>query len=69
MTTNMGTLDRLLRTLAAIGVGVLYATGTLGGIPALVLGVVAVAFLLTSFAGTCPLYVPLGLSTRHEKRA
>ncbi|MEF8864818.1 MAG: DUF2892 domain-containing protein [Salinibacter sp.] len=69
MTTNMGLLDRLLRTLAAIGVGILYATGAIGGPTALVLGVVAVAFLLTSFVGTCPLYWPLGLSTRRENRA
>ena len=69
MTTNMGTLDRLLRTLAAIGVGILYTTGTIGGTTALVLGVFAIAFLLTSFVGTCPLYMPLGLSTRRETRA
>lgn len=63
MTQNMGTLDRLLRTAAAIAVGVLYATGTIGGTIAAVLGVVAAAFLLTSSVGTCPLYMPLGLST------
>lgn len=68
MTKNMGTLDRTLRTLAAVGVGVLYATGTIGGTTALVLGLVAVAFLLTSFVGTCPVYFPMGLSTRREKR-
>ena len=68
MTQNMGSLDRILRTLAALVVGVLYATGTLGGTTALVLGVVAVAFLLTSFVGTCPLYFPIGLSTRREQR-
>ncbi len=52
MTQNMGSLDRILRTVAAFVVGVLYATGTLGGTTALVLGVGAVAFLLTSFVGT-----------------
>ncbi|ABC44885.1 hypothetical protein SRU_1976 [Salinibacter ruber DSM 13855] len=68
MTQNMGSLDRILRTVAAFVVGVLYATGTLGGTTALVLGVGAVAFLLTSFVGTCPVYLPMGLSTRHEQR-
>lgn len=66
MTKNMGTLDRTLRTLAAIVVAVLYATGQIGGTTALVLGIIAVVFLLTSFVGTCPLYMPIGLSTRKE---
>jgi len=69
MTQNMGSLDRILRTVAALVVGVLYATSTLGGTTALVLGVGAVAFLLTSFVGTCPVYLPMGLSTRHEQRS
>ena len=69
MIQNMGSLDRILRTVAALVVGVLYATGTLGGTTALVLGVGAVAFLLTSFVGTCPVYLPMGLSTRHEQRS
>jgi hypothetical protein len=69
MTQNMGSLDRILRTVAAFVVGVLYATGTLGGTTALVLGVGAVAFLLTGFVGTCPVYLPMGLSTRHEQRS
>ncbi|WP_263787539.1 YgaP family membrane protein [Salinibacter grassmerensis] len=69
MTHNMGSLDRLFRALAALSVGMLYATGVLGGTTALVLGAGAVAFLLTSFVGTCPLYFPLGLSTRREQRS
>ncbi len=64
MTKNMGSLDRTLRTLAALVVGILYLTGTLGGTTAILLGVVALAFVLTSFVGTCPLYTPFGLSTR-----
>ena len=68
MTQNMGSLDRILRTLAAIAVGILYATGTIGGTTALILGLLAVVFLLTSFVGTCPLYLPIGLSTRPKQR-
>ena len=68
MTQNMGSLDRILRTLAAIVVVALYATGTIGGTTALVLGLIAVVFLLTSFVGTCPLYLPIGLSTRRKQR-
>lgn len=64
MTPNMGTTDRIFRTLLALVVGILYVSGTIGGTAALVLGVLALIFLLTSFTGTCPLYIPLGLSTR-----
>mgnify|MGYP000686308086 FL=1 len=67
MIQNMGSLDRILRTLAALVVGGLYMAGAIGGTTALVLGLVAVAFLLTSFLGTCPLYVPVGLSTRRKQ--
>jgi len=64
MTKNMGTIDRTLRTALAIGVGVLYFTGQIGGVTALVLGALAVVFLATSTVGSCPLYLPFGLSTR-----
>jgi hypothetical protein len=42
---------------------VLYYTGILTGIPALILIVLAAVFLLTSFMGVCPLYVLLGINT------
>ncbi len=35
-----------------------------GGTLAIVLGVIAVTLILTSFVGTCPGYLPFGLSTR-----
>ena len=64
MTKNMGTVDRAIRTLVANGVGVLYLTGQISGTLAIVLGIFAIVFLLTSFIGSCPLYIPLGISTR-----
>lgn len=64
MTKNMGTLDRSIRTLIALAVVVLYSTGKISGTLAIVLGIVAIAFLVTSFVGWCPSYVPFGLSTR-----
>lgn len=66
MRMNMGTADRLIRTIIAIAIGVLYFTGRISGTLAIILGVVAVVFLLTSLAGRCPAYLPLGLSTRKE---
>ena len=64
MQKNMGTVDRLARTAAAAGVGVLYLTGAISGTLAIVLGVFAVIFVVTSLVAWCPMYSPLGLSTR-----
>ncbi len=64
MKKNMGTIDRLIRSLMAIGVGVLYFTGRISGTLAIVLGAFAVIFLLTSFVAWCPLYSPFRFSTR-----
>lgn len=68
MTKNMGSFDRGLRTLAAILVGVLYFTGQIGGLTATILGIIAIVFLLTSFVGTCPAYLPFGFSTRSKSK-
>lgn len=66
MTKNMGNIDRLIRTLLAVLVGILYYTGVISGTTAIILGIIAVVFLLTSLLSTCPLYMPFGLSTRKE---
>ncbi len=62
----MGWADRLIRTLVVVAIAALYFTGRIGGTLAIVLGVVAVVFLLTSMVGFCPAYLPFGLSTRKE---
>ena len=64
MKQNMGLIDRILRTTLAIVIAVLYYTGSISGTVAIVLGVFAVVFLLTSLVGTCPAYWPLKLSTK-----
>jgi Inner membrane protein YgaP-like, transmembrane domain len=66
MTPNMGSLDRGVRVLIAIGIGYLYFTGRIGGILGIVLCVLAAVFLLTSFVAWCPAYLPFGLSTRRK---
>ena len=68
MSKNMGTLDRTLRLLAAVIIAALYLTDRISGTLAIVLGVVAVAFFVTSLVGWCPLYVPLGVSTLRSSR-
>ena len=66
MIKNMGTVDRLIRTVLALIVIALYYTGHISGLAAIILGVITVIFLLTSFIGFCPLYFPLKLSTRKK---
>lgn len=60
----MGTLDRAIRIILAIAVGVLYYFGYISGTVAIVLGIIAIAFLLTGIVSFCPLYLPFGISTR-----
>lgn len=66
MKKNMGTIDRVVRTIIAAAIAVLYFTGQISGTLAIVLGIVAVAFLLTSLVSRCPTYMPFGISTRKE---
>jgi hypothetical protein len=63
---NMGTVDRVIRILIAIGIGLLYFTGRISGTLAIVLGAFAVVFLLSSFVAWCPIYSPLGISSRKQ---
>ena len=69
MKANMGTIDRVVRTLAAITVAVLYFTGRISGTVAIVLGLFATVFLLTSFVSFCPLYTLIGFSTEKKPAA
>ena len=63
---NMGTLDRIIRLVIAAVIAVLYFTGNLSGLAAIILGILAVIFVVTSIVSFCPLYVPFGLSTRKK---
>lgn len=63
MKKNMGTVDKVLRIAFALIIIGLYAAGLISGTLAIVLLVFAVVFIATSFIGTCPLYLPFGIST------
>ncbi|MFQ3597525.1 MAG: DUF2892 domain-containing protein [Chloroherpetonaceae bacterium] len=66
MIQNMGSLDKGVRlVLAAIFVG-LYFTNVVSGTLGIVLLVLAGIFALTSFVGSCPLYLPFKISTKKE---
>jgi hypothetical protein len=62
MKKNMGTIDRIIRILLAIVVVILYMTSSITGVAAIILGILAIVFIITSLIGFCPLYVPLKIS-------
>ena len=59
----MGNTDRIIRTVVAIVIGVLYFNETITGTLGLVLMILAVVFALTSFVSFCRLYTLVGVST------
>jgi hypothetical protein len=67
MEKNMGTIDRLIRSIVAVVVIILYSTGRISGTLAIVLGIIAIVFLLTSLVSFCPLYKALGISTNKSR--
>ncbi|HVZ97547.1 MAG TPA: DUF2892 domain-containing protein [Chitinophagaceae bacterium] len=66
MKKNMGPADRIIRVLIAAAIVILYFAHQITGITAVILGVIAAIFLLTSFISFCPLYLPFGISTRKK---
>ncbi len=69
MKKNMGIADRLIRIALAVLVAVLYFTHQLSATAGIILGIFAAVFLVTGLVGVCPLYLPLGLSTRRSRAA
>ncbi|NHE56928.1 YgaP family membrane protein [Cyclobacterium plantarum] len=63
MKKNMGTTDRIVRTIIALVAIYLYYTGAVTATLGIVLIVVAAIFLLTSLVSFCPLYTLFGLKT------
>ncbi len=63
MKKNLGTIDRILRVLAAIAIGILMFTGTLSGTVGTILGTIGIVLFLTGIISFCPLYAMLKLST------
>jgi hypothetical protein len=68
MKKNMGGIDRIIRLILAIAVLVLYLTGAIAGTLAVILGIFAAIFFLTSLVGFCPLYVIFNISTIKKKK-
>ncbi|OFY66515.1 MAG: hypothetical protein A2Y71_02740 [Bacteroidetes bacterium RBG_13_42_15] len=67
MKKNMGTIDRVIRTLVAVIILVLYFTHVISGTLAVILLILAGVFVVTSLLSFCPLYWLLGLSTSKKE--
>jgi hypothetical protein len=61
---NIGSIDRIIRLVAAVVLAVLYFTGVVSGALGIGLLVVAVVLVLTSVVSVCPAYLPFKFSTR-----
>lgn len=68
MKKNMGTIDKTIRILVAVVVVILYFTHVISGVLAIVLLALSAIFIVTSLISFCPLYLPLGLSTRKKEK-
>ena len=67
MKKNMGKVDKMLRIIVAMVIGLLYFNNSISGMLGMVLLVLAIVFLLTSLISFCPLYLPFGIDTRENK--
>lgn len=62
--TNMGSTDRIVRIVLALVFAGLYFTNMVSGLWGIILLVLGLVFLLTSFISFCPLYLPFKISTK-----
>ena len=65
----MGSADKAIRLTIAVVIAILYFTHIISGTLAIVLGAVAVVFVLTSLINVCPLYLPFGISTKKRTKS
>jgi len=68
MIKNMVGTDKAIRLVLAAIVAILYVTGTISGTLAIILGIFAIIFALTSLVSFCPLYTLVGINTCSVKK-
>ena len=67
MKKNMGTADKVIRTLIAVVIAILFIAKVITGTLAIILLALAAIFLFTSFISFCPLYFPFGIHTNKKE--
>lgn len=68
MKKNMGHADKTIRLAVAAVLAVLLIAGIVKGTPAIVAAILAAVFVITTLVGTCPAYIPFGISTKGKGR-
>lgn len=67
MKINIGAVDRAIRLILVALVVILYLTDNISGIAAIILGIFALIFVVTSFTGFRPLYYPFKITSIRRK--
>lgn len=65
---NAGRIDRAVRVVAGLGLLAAGWSGAVGGAAGLACKVLGFVPLATGLLGSCPLYGPLGISTRGARK-
>lgn len=68
MKKNMGNTDRIIRIIIAAFFGYFFISGMVTGVAGIIMGILAVVFLLTSLIGFCPLYTVFRLNTNRDSK-
>jgi len=69
MTKNIGSIDKVVRFIIAIVIGVLYFTNIITGTLGIVLLVVGAILAITAFLNFCPIWAALGVRTVPEPKS
>jgi len=62
----MGTVDRVIRMVIALAIGILFLSYEITGIAAVIFIALAVVMAVTSLVGFCPLYAILRIRTNKK---
>lgn len=62
-TRNVGTADRIIRTLPMVAFVYLWATGRMSGTGLVILGVISAMLLFTAITSRCSIYALFGIGT------
>jgi O-antigen ligase len=65
-TKNVGNTDRIIRFILVVLIAILYFAHVISGTLAVILGILAVIFLVTALINFCPLYTVFKINTRKE---
>jgi hypothetical protein len=68
MKKNMGGVDKILRFFVAAIIIALYLLGKISGTLGIVLLIIAAVLSIVSMVGSCPLYLPFGISTLPKEK-